>query len=274
MPAPGSALVTGANRGIGRAVALELARRGCPVVATVRDPATAGPLLDAAAAEGLPVTVAPLDLEAVTPLDLPDDLRVVVNNAGLQTGYLPVEAVPLDAVRALVETNYVGQIAVLQQVIPALRRRGEGVICTVTSAAVLLASPFYAAYRASKAALHALVETLAVELAPFGIRVLEVMPGPVATDGLAGSEYLPAVELPAYRAVAERMMAGRDATRSLAVTPEAAAARIVDTALDGDAPMRTACDPVGDDLLAAWRSTTDAERLARDLARYRPGVDA
>ncbi|MFO1537813.1 MAG: SDR family NAD(P)-dependent oxidoreductase [Actinomycetota bacterium] len=274
MPAPGSALVTGANRGIGRAVALELARRGCPVVATVRDPATAGPLLDAAAAEGLPVTVAPLDLEAVTPLDLPDDLRVVVNNAGLQTGYLPVEAVPLDAVRALVETNYVGQIAVLQQVIPVLRRRGEGVICTVTSAAVLLASPFYAAYRASKAALHALVETLAVELAPFGIRVLEVMPGPVATDGLARSEYLPAVELPAYRAVAERMMAGRDATRSLAVTPEAAAARIVDTVLDDDAPMRTACDPVGDDLLAAWRSTTDAERLARDLARYRPGVDA
>lgn len=274
MPASGSALVTGANRGIGRAVALELARRGHPVVATVRDPATAGPLLDAAAAEGLPVTVAPLDLEAVTPLDLPDDLRVVVNNAGLQTGYLPVEAVPLDAVRALVETNYVGQLAVLQQVIPVLRRRGEGVVCTVTSAAVLLASPFYAAYRASKAALHALVETLAVELAPFGIRVLEVMPGPVATDGLAGSEYLPAVELPAYRAVAERMMAGRDAMRSLAVTPEAAAARIVDNVLDDDAPMRTACDPMGDDLLAAWRTTTDEERLTRDLARYRPGVDA
>ena len=274
MQATGTALVTGANRGIGRAVALELARRGFGVLAAVRDPATATPLLADAAAESLAVTAVPLDLRAVGPLDLPDDLRVVVNNAGLQTGYLPVEAVPLDTVRDLLETNLVGQVAVLQQAVPVLRRQGTGVICTVTSASVLLASPFYAAYRASKAALHALVETLAVELAPFGIRVLEVMPGPVATDGLAGSEHLPAVALPAYRTVAEQMMAGRDAVRAVAVSPEVAATRIVDAVLDDDAPFRSACDPMGDDLLRAWRTTTDEARLARDLARYRPGVDA
>ena len=270
MEAHGTALVTGANRGIGRAVALELGRRGFSVIATVRDPATAGPLLAAAADADIALTVQILDLTAVTPLDLPDDLRVVVNNAGLQTGYLPVEAVPLDVVRAMVETNYVGTIAVLQQVIPILRTRREGVICTITSASVLLASPFYGAYRASKAATSALCETLLMELAPFGIRVVEVMPGPVATDGLAGSEYITAVEHEPYADAATRMMGGRDMIRAVAVTPEAAAARIADTVLADAGPLRSSCDPMGDDLLDAWRSTSDQERIDRDLARYAP----
>lgn len=274
MDVHGTALVTGANRGIGRAVALELGRRGFSVIATVRDPDTAGALLADAAAAAIALTVQVLDLTAVTPLDLPDDLRVVVNNAGLQTGYLPVEAIPLDAVRAMLETNYVGPIALLQQVIPVLRTRGEGVICTVTSASVLLASPFYGAYRASKAAASTLCETLLVELAPFGIRVLEVMPGPVATDGLAGSEYITAVEHEPYRATAERMMGSRDLIRRVAVSAEVAAVRIVGAILADDGPMRSSCDPMGDDLLATWRSTSDVERLAADLDRYAPGARA
>ena len=270
MDAHGTALVTGANRGIGRAVALELGRRGFSVVATVRDPGTAGPLLDDARAAGIALSVQSLDVTAVTPLDLPEDLRVVVSNAGLQTGYLPVEAVPLDLVRAMVETNYVGPVAVLQQAIPILRARREGVICAITSASLLLASPFYGGYRATKAAMSALCETLVMELAPFGIRVVEVLPGPVATDGLTGSEYITAVEHPPYRAAAEQMMASRDMIRAAAVTPEAAAARIVDTVLADDGPLRTSCDPMGDALLAAWRSTSDQERIDRDLARYAP----
>lgn len=272
MDVRGSALVTGANRGIGRAVALDLARRGFSVVAAVRDPASAAPLLAEAAAEGLTLAAQPLDLRAVARLDLPDDLRVAVLNAGIQTGYLPVEAVPLDVVRDLVETNYVGQVAVLGQVVPHLRARGEGVVCVVTSASVLLASPFYGAYRASKAAMSALCESLAIELAPFGVRVREVLPGPVDTDGLAGSERLDAVELAPYRAVAEGMMASRDRVQAMAVAPETAARRIVDTILDDAGPLRSSCDPMGDGLLDTWRHTTDQERLDRDLARYAPGT--
>jgi len=274
MHAYGTALVTGANRGIGRAVALELGRRGFSVIATLRDPATAGPLLDEAAERGIALTVQALDLAAVSPLDLPADLRVVVNNAGLQTGFLPVEAVPLDVVRAMIETNYVGQIAVLQQVVPILRERGEGVLCMITSSSVLVGAPFHGAYRAAKAATSALCETLVTELAPFGIRVLEVMPGPVATDGLAGSAHLPAVDLAPYREVAERMMASRDVIRAAAVTPEDAARRIVEDVLADAGPLRVSCDPMGDDLLHAWRTTTDQQRLDRDLARYAPGYGA
>ena len=74
MEPSGSALVTGANRGIGRAVALELGRRGLAVIATVRDPATAAPLVADADAAGITLSVQVLDLAAVTPLDLSDDL--------------------------------------------------------------------------------------------------------------------------------------------------------------------------------------------------------
>jgi NAD(P)-dependent dehydrogenase (short-subunit alcohol dehydrogenase family) len=151
-----------------------------------------------------------------------------------------------------------------------LRRRGEGVICTVTSSSVLLASPFFTAYRASKAAISSICESLYVELRPFGIRVVEILPGPVDTRGLAHSSYLPAVEVPGYEERAQRMMAGRERIRSVMVTPEAAAARIVDTILDDDAPLKSSCDPMGDAMLERWRASSDVELLGAALSQY-PG---
>jgi NAD(P)-dependent dehydrogenase (short-subunit alcohol dehydrogenase family) len=261
----GTALVTGASRGIGRAVALELASRGFSVVATMRDP-SAGPSLVSEAQGSL--RVERLDLTDPSSIRIPDDLRVLVNNAGFQDAYLPVEALPLDQLRALLETNVVGQVAVLHQAIPVLRERGEGVVCTITSSSILLASPFYGAYRASKAAISALCESLYVELAPFGIRVVEIVPGPVDTRGLAHSSYLAAVEVVPYRDMAERMMAGRGRINEVMVSPAQAAERIVDTILDDDAPLKSACDPMGDAMLETWRHSTDQELLDRALGRY------
>jgi NAD(P)-dependent dehydrogenase (short-subunit alcohol dehydrogenase family) len=116
--------------------------------------------------------------------------------------------------------------------------------------------------------MSAVCETLLVELAPFGIRVLEVLPGPVATDGLAGSHYVDAVELEPYRGPAERMMAGRQRIDELAVTPADAATRIAEVILDDGGPMRSSTDPMGDGLLAEWRTRSDQDRLDRDVARY------
>ncbi|HVM67876.1 MAG TPA: SDR family NAD(P)-dependent oxidoreductase [Acidimicrobiales bacterium] len=256
----GTALVTGASRGIGRAVALELAARGFDVVATMRDPS------DATGLENL--TVRRLDVTDASPIAVPDDLRVLVNNAGFQDAYYPVEAVPLERLRALLETNVVGQVAVMQAAVPVMRRRREGVICTVTSSSVLFASPFYGAYRASKAAISAICESLYVELRPFGIRVVEVLPGPVDTRGLAHSSYLPAVEVPGYEERATAMMAGRDRVRAAMVTPAAAAARIVDTILDDNAPLKSSCDPMGDAMLSRWRASSDIELLESAAAQY------
>jgi NAD(P)-dependent dehydrogenase (short-subunit alcohol dehydrogenase family) len=256
----GTALVTGTSRGIGRAVAVELAARGFSVIATMRDPTSA------LAMENL--TVRRLDVTDPSTIAVPDDLRVLVNNAGFQDAYYPIETLPLERLRALIETNLVGQVAVIQEAIPVMRRRGEGVICTVTSSSVLLASPFFAAYRASKAAISAICESLYIELRPFGVRVLEILPGPVDTRGLAHSTYLPAVEVPGYEERAAQMMAGRERIRAVMVTPEAAAARIVDTILDDDAPLKTSCDPMGDAMLERWRESSDIDLLGQAVGQY------
>src|SRR5438034_255775 len=80
-----------------------------------------------------------------------------------------------------------------------------GVICNVTSSSVLAPVPFYAPYRSSKAAVGAIGESLRAELAPFGIRVLDIMPGPIDTDMLTGSGEPPAaIEYDGYREMAQR----------------------------------------------------------------------
>jgi NAD(P)-dependent dehydrogenase (short-subunit alcohol dehydrogenase family) len=264
----GSALVTGASRGIGRAVALELARRGFSVVATMRDPTAGDDLVEEATRAGGALRVERLDVTDPGRIAVPDDLRVLVNNAGIQEGYLPVEAVALDVVRSLLETNVIGQIAVLQQVLPVFRCQGEGVVCMITSAGILWPTPFFGAYRASKAAASALCESLVLELAPFGIRVVEVLPGPVDTDGLAGSAFIPAVHLEPYRVQAQRMMDSRGRIAAATVSAASAASRIVDTILDDSVPLRSGSDPMGDALLESWRRSSDIERLAEAREHY------
>jgi NAD(P)-dependent dehydrogenase (short-subunit alcohol dehydrogenase family) len=266
--AEGTALVTGAGRGLGRALALELARCGFDVVATMRDVRAGDGLLADAGPDAKRIRLLPLDVTKLDAVVLPERLRVLVNNAGVETAYLPVEHTPLEAWRAVFETNVFGLAELTRRAIPALRRAGGGAVVNVTSASLLFPMPFYAAYRASKAAVQALGESLAAELHAFGIRVLEVLPGPVATDGLDGSNYVDAVEHEPYRAAAERMMSSRGRIHDLAVTPAAAAVRIADAILDDTGPMRLSTDPMGDGLLDEWRTRPDQERLDRDVARY------
>jgi NAD(P)-dependent dehydrogenase (short-subunit alcohol dehydrogenase family) len=259
----GAALVTGASRGLGRAIALELARRGFEVVAGAREPADAAELPAQAAAQGGRLRVARLDVNRPETLEIPDGLRVLVNNAGVDRAYLPVEHAPLSLWREMFETNLFGLVEVTRRAIPALRAAGGGVICNLTSCALFSPVPFFAAYRASKAAVAALGESLATELAPFGIRVLEVMPGPIDTPMLAGSERLPeAAQHPGYRALAEWQLRGRRGVAPFVTAPERAAAKVADAILDDSAPLRVACDPLGEAQLAAWRGNPEALLLA------------
>jgi NAD(P)-dependent dehydrogenase (short-subunit alcohol dehydrogenase family) len=141
----------------------------------------------------------------------------------------------------------------------------------VTSCSLLSPVPFYAAYRASKAAVSALGESLAAELAAFGIRVLEVMPGPIDTDMLAASDRLPeAAAHPGYEPLAEWLLTGRRGVASLTTAPERAAEAIADAILDDAAPLRVACDPLGVGQLAAWRQAPESF-LDAVLGAIRPG---
>jgi len=261
MDASGIALVTGASRGIGRAVALELARRGFEVVATMRDPAAGAALTAEAAAAGGSLRVARLDVTDPETIVVPDGLRVLVNNAGVEAEHPPFEATPLEVWRTMYETNVFGLVETTRRAIPALRASGGGVVCNVTSSSILVPVPFYGPYRSSKAAVMAIGETLRVELAPFGIRVLEVMPGPIDTDMLAESERpTAAIDHPAYADMARRMFEGRQERTAGLVTPADEAARMIaDAILDDDAPLRVGCDPLSIGLLDGWRATSDEE---------------
>ena len=261
------ALVSGAGRGLGRALALELARRGFDVLATMRSPRAGEGLAEAAGPDAKRIRVQALDVTKPETLVLPERLSVLVNNAGVETDYLPVEHAPPEAWREVFETNLFGLAELTRRAIPALRAAGGGVIVNVTSASLLFPMPFYAVYRASKAAVAALGETLRAELRPFGIRVLEVLPGPIETDLLAGSDREPeAAACAGYEAlarwahVARRGMAG-------STTPAAEAARrIADAILDEHAPLRIACDGVGAAMLAGADAAPFEARLAGALA--------
>jgi NAD(P)-dependent dehydrogenase (short-subunit alcohol dehydrogenase family) len=252
----GSALVTGASRGIGRAVALELARRGFDTVATMRDPAAGSGMAEEAAGR---LQVRRLDVTDPSTFELPDDLRVLVNNAGVDTEFLPVEHADIGDWRRMFETNVFGTVALTAAAVATLRRNRPSVVCTITSSSIIAAVPFYSAYRASKAAASAFCDSLRVEVAPFGIRVVEILPGPVDTDMFRLSTGDPAaVRFPEYQALAD--VAG-DLRRAHAdprvVEPAAAASEIVDAIVDSSGPMRYGCDPVSHELIDLWRQSDD-----------------
>ena len=251
----GSALVTGASRGIGRAVAVELAERGFDTVATMRNPEDGADLAEASGR----IRVARLDVTDPYTYDLPDDLRVIVNNAGVDSDYLPVEYGNLDDWRTLFETNVLGVVGVITAAIPTLRANRPSVICNVSSSSILASVPFYSAYRATKAAISALGDSLRVELAPSGIRVVEILPGPVDTDmfQLSTGDQA-ATRFDGYREMADQAATlRREAADPLVASPADAAGLIVDAILDDDGPMRYGCDPLSIGLLDLWRQSDD-----------------
>ncbi len=249
----GVAMVTGASRGIGRAVAVDLAQAGFDVVATMRNPDDGAGLSAAVGETTGSISVERLDVDDPTTMFIPDGLRVLVNNAGIERQYLPVEHVEMADWRAVFETNVFGLVDLTRRAVPEMRKSGSGVVCNITSSSILAAIPFYSVYRASKAAVSAIGETLRCEVAQFGIRVIEIMPGPIDTDMLARSDRTPeATDKPGYEAMATAAYEGRKAVDHMTTPAPEAAARIRAAILDEAAPLKNACDDLATGLLAAW----------------------
>lgn len=239
-----SVLITGASSGIGEATALRLARAGWRVFAGVRA-STDGDRLRAAAAEQLePVTIdvtEPATIAAVAEGLGDSPLDGLVNNAGTASA-MPLEFLPLDQLRRQLEVNLVGHVAVTQALLPNLRS-ARGRIVNVGSIAGRSALPFLGAYAASKHALEAVTDSLRIELRPFGVAVVIVEPGTIATPiwQKAGERVQElAAELPAElgELYGERMAAFRNAAAAAGRRAEPAddVAIVVERALTTERP--------------------------------------
>ena len=177
-------LITGSSTGIGRACALEFARRGWLVFAGVRRAAD-GESLRAEGGEN----IVPLQLEVTDPAQIASameqvrarvgHLNALVNNAGISVPS-PLELLPLEDLRLQLEINVTAVLAVTQAALPLLRAApGLRTIVMVSSSSGRRAMPVVGAYSASKFALEALCDALRIELVPWRIRVVSLQPGPV-----------------------------------------------------------------------------------------------
>jgi NAD(P)-dependent dehydrogenase (short-subunit alcohol dehydrogenase family) len=175
-------LITGSSSGIGQATARLFTERGWNVAATARNPADLSPLT------GANLLALPLDVtdEASIASAVAETLArfgsidVLVNNAGYGL-FGPLEGTSTEQLEAQFRTNVFGVAAMIRQVVPLMRQRHAGTIITISSTGGRVASPFAAAYHASKYALEGLCESLRFELKPQGIRVKLVEPGHVKT---------------------------------------------------------------------------------------------
>ena len=184
-PSRGAVLISGASTGIGRACAEHLDNLGFTVFAGVRKQSDGDSLRESGSGRTQPVMLDVTDGESIVSAlqavgeASPAGLAGLVNNAGVSAGG-PLEFVALDDWRHALEVNFIGQVAVTQAALPALRK-ARGRIVNMTSIGGRLASPFLGPYNASKYALEAVTDALRVELRQFGIEVAAVEPGAVAT---------------------------------------------------------------------------------------------
>ncbi|WP_426391764.1 oxidoreductase [Variovorax sp. R-27] len=259
--------ITGAASGFGHAFAEHALAQGHNVVATARD---AGRLADLVALAPDRVLATPLDVDAAGAAEAAvraavarfGRIDVLINNAGYGVvGAL--EETPDAELRALMNTNFFGAMAVTRAALPVLRAQKSGAIVNISSLGGQLSFSGFSAYSASKFALEGASEALAQEVAPFGIKVLIVEPGQFRTQ-LAGSgmRHMPVIE--AYQPVV-------GATREFAHTmhntqagdPRKAAVAI-EKALDAEhTPLRL---QLGDDSVDAVRA--HAQALLKDMEAW------
>ncbi|HEY9068022.1 MAG TPA: oxidoreductase [Burkholderiaceae bacterium] len=261
--------ITGTSSGFGHAFAEHALARGHNVVATARDTAK---LAELVAANPDRVLATPLDVTRAGAAEAAVQaakerfgrIDVLINNAGYGiVGAL--EETPEAELRALMETNFFGAIAVTRAALPLLRAQRSGAIVNISSLGGQLSFAGFSAYSASKFALEGASEALAQEMAPFGVKVLIVEPGQFRTQLAGGAmRHMPIIE--AYQPV---VGGTREFARTMHNTqpgdPRKAAAAIEEALAAERTPLRL---QLGADAVDAVRG--HAEQLLQDLQTWEP----
>src|SRR5438874_1979061 len=177
-------LITGANRGLGRALALACAEAGAgEVVACARRPEELESLVNSADARAklTPVRLDVTSEEDVSAVAASGRVDVLVNNAGVAV-YGGVLKAGMEEIRREVEINYIGLLRVVRAFAPAMVEHGDGLIVNVASVMGKVSAPALGSYCATKAALLSLSQSLRGDLAGTGVRVIAVLPATIDTD--------------------------------------------------------------------------------------------
>lgn len=246
MSSQSTILITGCSSGFGLDIARHFLEKGWRVIATMRTPKN--DLLP----ESGSLRILALDVtdpesirrcfEEAGPVD------ALVNNAGI--GLIgPLEGEKFSSVRQIFETNTFATMAMTQAVLPQFRARRSGVIVNVTSSVTLKSLPLLSVYTASKAAVNAFTESLALELSPFNIHVRLVLPGRApGTRFGANARHLIADTLPeAYEEFRNRVFSAVQDTSTPVTYSQDVADAVWTAVTDPDAPMRI---PAGADAVA------------------------
>ncbi|MFJ4783680.1 SDR family oxidoreductase [Streptomyces sp. NPDC088794] len=249
-------LITGASRGIGKGVATALHEQGHEVIATAR---SVSMLDDLPAAQKLQLDVT--DQASVDQaLAEAGHIDVLLSNAGA-TVRAPLETIPLTALSDLFELNTFGALRVAQGVLPQMRRRGTGQLIFMSSVQGRYVIPLIGAYGATKHALEALAETLAIETRHFGVSVHVVQPPAVASGGAERAQ-VHLDDTNPYRPLLDRLGPFRAAPVSVQEVADAVTATIA----EGDkAPFRI---PVGENAEAVLTARKAAPDTAPFLAAH------
>lgn len=261
--------ITGTSSGFGRCIAEEVIARGGRVVATARDPRSVDDLVARA-----PDRVHAVRLDVTKPAEIRDAVAsaiqrfgavdVVVNNAGFSV-VGAVEETSDEDLRATLEPMFFGAVALTRALIPHMRARKSGTIVQITSVGGLTTAPGFGAYCAAKHALEAISESMAAELAPFGVRVLIVEPGAFRTR-LFGSAFRTMPVMDAYASTVGPMRAyAAQSDGSQGGDPAKAAKAIVDAVAAGAPSLRL---PLGADAVKSIREKL--AQVAADVDRTEP----
>lgn len=184
------AVVTGVGPGMGRSIALLLAREGAHLALGARTAERLRTIATEAEAFGRPVITVPTDLTdrdscrhlVQAAIERFGGVDILVQNGADIGDFVPATDADPNRWREMMEANFFGALHLVQAVVPSMKQRSEGRIIFVNSGAGIDPAPLFGGYGASKAALASLVRTLATELGPFGIRANGVHLGPVNED--------------------------------------------------------------------------------------------
>ena len=177
-------LITGAGSGLGKGVAIGLAKKGHKVIAGVHKWEQKSRLLEDSKKAGVEDHLQIIKLNILDEMDCEKaweyDVDILVNNAGIgHSG--PVSEMPVGLIREVMETNVFSNLEFAQPFIKKMIKRGNGKLVFVSSVAGLSTTPYLGAYNASKHALEAIAQSLRFELVPLGVNVATINPGPYDT---------------------------------------------------------------------------------------------